>query len=136
MPFVRISLKTGKSSEYLKNISESVHESLVNIFGIPELDKFQVIYEVEASNIIFAKNDLIYLNTPTGNIGFFTGFLLGIMVGAVIGALGGMMDQGSMLILMPSGPLFWAIVGAFIGSIVGALYGAFSGSSSQDVNSL
>lgn len=65
----------------------------------------------------------------------FSGFLLGILVGAVIGALGGMMDQGSMLILMPSGPPFWAIVGtlvgAFVGGIVGTLYGAFSGSSSQ-----
>lgn len=66
----------------------------------------------------------------------FTGFLLGIMVGAVIGALGGLMDQGSMMILMPSGSPFWAVVGAFGGSIVGTLYGAFSGSSSQDVTSL
>jgi hypothetical protein len=60
----------------------------------------------------------------------FFGFLLGIPVGAVIGALGGTMDRGSMLILMPSGPAFWAIVGAFVGSIAGALYGAFSRSSS------
>jgi membrane associated rhomboid family serine protease len=66
----------------------------------------------------------------------FAGFLLGIVVGAVIGALGGTMDKGSMMILMPSGPPFWAIVGAFFGSIVGALYGAFSRSSSQDVTSL
>jgi len=70
----------------------------------------------------------------------FAGFLLGIVAGAVIGALGGTMDQGSTLILMPSGPPFWAIVGAivgaFVGTIVGILYGAFSGSSSQDVTSL
>ena len=65
----------------------------------------------------------------------FTGFLLGIVIGAVIGALGGLLDQGSMMILMPSGPPFWSIVGAFVGSIVGALYGAFSGSSSKDVPS-
>jgi len=61
---------------------------------------------------------------------------LGIVVGAVIGALGGILDQGSMMILMPSGPPFCAIIGAFVGSIVGALYGAFSGSSSKDVTSL
>ena len=66
----------------------------------------------------------------------FTGFLLGIVVGAVIGALGGTMDHGSTMILMPSGPPFWAIVGAFVGSIVGTLYGAFSRSSSQDVTSI
>jgi hypothetical protein len=65
----------------------------------------------------------------------FAGFLWGIVVGAVIGALGGTMDRGSMMILMPSGPPFWAIVGAFVGSIVGALYGALSGLSSQDTTS-
>ena len=66
----------------------------------------------------------------------FAGFFLGIVVGAVIGALGRLLDQGSMFILMPSGPAFWSIVGAFVGSIVGALYGALSGSSSKDVPSL
>jgi hypothetical protein len=66
----------------------------------------------------------------------FAGFLWGIVVGAVIGALGGTMDQGSMMILMPSGPPFWGIVGAFVGSIVGALYGALSGLSRQDATSL
>ena len=59
------------------------------------------------------------------------GFLWGIVVGAVIGALGGTLDQGSTMILMPSGPPFWAIVGAFVGSIVGTLYGVFSGIFSQ-----
>lgn len=53
-------------------------------------------------------------------------FLLGGMVGAFIGALGGLMDRGSMMILMPSGSSFWAIFGAFFGSIAGAMYGAFS----------
>ena len=61
----------------------------------------------------------------------FTGFLVGAAVGAAIGALGGTMDQGSTLILMPSGPPFWGIIGAFFGSIVGALYGALTRSSSQ-----
>ena len=56
----------------------------------------------------------------------FAWFLLGGLIGAMIGALGGMLDRGSMMILMPSGSAFWAIVGAFFGSIVGALYGAFS----------
>lgn len=53
-------------------------------------------------------------------------FLLGALVGAILGALGGLLDRGSMMILMPSGSPFWAIVGAFLVSIAGALYGAFS----------
>lgn len=56
----------------------------------------------------------------------FAWFLLGGLVGAIIGALGGMLDRGSIMILLPSGNPFWAIVGAFFGSIAGALYGAFS----------
>ena len=63
----------------------------------------------------------------------FAGFLLGMVVGALIGALGGTLDRGSMFILVPSGPPFWAIFGAFVGSIAGTLYGAFSKLSSQEV---
>lgn len=53
-------------------------------------------------------------------------FLLGGVFGAILGALGGLMDSGSMMILMPSGSVFWAIIGAFFGCIFGAVYGAFS----------
>ena len=63
----------------------------------------------------------------------FAGFLLGMVVGALIGALGGTLDRGSMFILVPSGPPFWAIVGAFFGGIAGTLYGAFSKLSSREV---
>lgn len=52
------------------------------------------------------------------------GFFLGLVGGAVLGALGGTLDHGSTMILMPSGPPFWALVGATAGSFVGALYGA------------
>jgi hypothetical protein len=54
----------------------------------------------------------------------FAGFFLGGFIGLVVGALGGLMDRGSMFILVPSGPPFWAIVGALVGSILGALCGA------------
>ena len=63
----------------------------------------------------------------------FAGFLLGMVVGALMGALGGTLDRGSMFILVPSGPPFWAIFGAFVGSIAGIFYGAFSKLSPQDV---
>lgn len=56
----------------------------------------------------------------------FAGFLLGIPSGAIAGALGGMLDRGSMFILVPSGPPFWAIIGAMAGGIVGALAGALA----------
>ena len=61
----------------------------------------------------------------------FACFLGGGILGAIIGAIGGLMEGGSMMILMPSGPLLWAIIGGFFGCIAGALYGAFSKSPPQ-----
>jgi gas vesicle protein len=51
------------------------------------------------------------------------GFLWGILAGGVMGALGGLFDRGSMVILAPSGPVFWSLFGAFIGAIVGPIAG-------------
>jgi hypothetical protein len=45
-----------------------------------------------------------------------------------------MLDRGSMMILVPSGNPFWAMVGAFVGSIVGALYGLISRPPSRGVS--
>ena len=61
MPFVKISLKTGKSKDYKKAISDSIHDSLVNIFAIPKLDRFQVITEVTEENIIYPSS---YMSIP------------------------------------------------------------------------
>ena len=58
--------------------------------------------------------------------------MLGGLIGSIVGAIGGLMDRGSMMILMPSGPPFWAVVGAFFGTIAGAIYGAFSKLPPQD----
>jgi hypothetical protein len=66
----------------------------------------------------------------------FSWFLWGGLIGAIIGAIGGIFDRGSMMILLPSGSVFWSIIGAFFGSIAGALYGAFSRIPSPDVRSI
>ena len=50
----------------------------------------------------------------------------GGVAGAIIGALGGLFDRGSLFILVPSGPLFWALFGAFCGCILGAVVGPFT----------
>lgn len=61
MPFVQISFIKGKSAKSKTNISNSIHQALVEEFGIPEPDKFQIINEVDESNIIFPPE---YLNIP------------------------------------------------------------------------
>jgi len=61
MPFVQIHLIKGKSSENLAAISNAVHQALVEEFHIPELDKFQVINELEEGKLIFPPE---YLGIP------------------------------------------------------------------------
>lgn len=61
MPYVQISLLKGRSKESIRNISNSIHQALVEEFKIPEFDKFQVINELEDGNIIFP---LEYLGIP------------------------------------------------------------------------
>jgi len=53
MPLVRISLRQGKTAEYRKKISDSVHRAMVESMNVPEHDKFQVITEC-------ADDDLVY----------------------------------------------------------------------------
>ena len=66
MPFVRISLLEGKSTEYRQAIGDSIHQALVQNFGIPELDRFQVIHEIARDNLIFPPH---YMDIPhTENI--------------------------------------------------------------------
>ena len=61
MPFVQITLLRGKPPEYVSDIVDSVHQALVEEFKIPELDKFQVVREVEPHQLIFPNS---YLGVP------------------------------------------------------------------------
>jgi phenylpyruvate tautomerase PptA (4-oxalocrotonate tautomerase family) len=76
MPFVQISILKGKSPESILNISNSIHQALVEEFGIPELDKFQVINEVNEGYLVYPpeylgiphSKDIIYIHI-TAKIG-------------------------------------------------------------------
>ena len=69
MPFVRISLTRGRPAELKRAVSEAIHRALMDVFGIPESDRFQVIEEVDPDNLIFPpaymgihhSADLIYI---------------------------------------------------------------------------
>ncbi len=61
-------------------------------------------------------------------------FVAGGLIGSIVGAIGGLMDGGSRMILMPSGSAFWAIVGGFFGCIAGVFYGAFSKLPARDAH--
>ncbi|WP_191488452.1 tautomerase family protein [Pseudomonas sp. FEN] len=61
MPFARISLLRGKSPEYLRQLSEGLHEALVENFEVPAADCFQVIHQHEVGELVF---DSHYLGGP------------------------------------------------------------------------
>lgn len=66
MPFVQINLAQHLTDEVKKNISSSIHESLVDVFKIPHDDFFQVIHEIRPADLLWPES---YMNIPhTGNM--------------------------------------------------------------------
>ena len=52
MPLVRIDLATGRTPEQVRAIADAIHTAIVAEYGIPERDRFQVITEHPAQQII------------------------------------------------------------------------------------
>lgn len=48
LPFVRIDIVKGHTSEYKKTFLESVHDALESALGIPDWDRFQRLCEIES----------------------------------------------------------------------------------------
>ena len=61
MPFAQISLLKGKSPQYLRAVSDSLHRAMVESFNVPEHDRFQVFHQVEPGELVFDRN---YLGGP------------------------------------------------------------------------
>lgn len=61
MPFVRISLRRGKSNEYLRALSASVHKAMTEAFEVPKDDLFHAIHQHEEHELIF---DPHYMGGP------------------------------------------------------------------------
>ena len=53
MPLVRISLREGKSEEYKKALADGVHRAMVEAIDAPEQDRFQIITEHSAGDLIY-----------------------------------------------------------------------------------
>jgi hypothetical protein len=61
MPFTRISLLKGKSPDYLRAVSDSLHRALVEAFDVPPDDRFQAIHQHEPGELVY---DRTYLGGP------------------------------------------------------------------------
>ena len=53
MPLVRIALREGTSAAYRRAIADGVHQAMVDALAIPADDRFQVISEHSADNLIY-----------------------------------------------------------------------------------
>lgn len=61
MPFARISLLKGKSPEYVRALSDSLHQALVDAFEVPPNDRFQAIHQHGPDELVFDRH---YLGGP------------------------------------------------------------------------
>ena len=52
MPLVRITLRRGKTPEFLREASNAVHDALVATANVPTDDRFHIIEEVDAGRLI------------------------------------------------------------------------------------
>ncbi|MGZ6124645.1 MAG: tautomerase family protein [Myxococcales bacterium] len=53
MPLVRIALRKGKSSEFRRALSDSIHGAMVETIKIPEQDRFQVLTEHDDAGLVY-----------------------------------------------------------------------------------
>lgn len=75
MPLVRLSLLKGKSPDYLRALSNGVHEALVEAYGIPQDDRFHLIHQHEAHEFVYDADylgihrtgDVVFIHIVAGN---------------------------------------------------------------------
>ncbi len=53
MPLVRISLREGKPEQYRKALADGVHQAMVEAIDAPAQDRFQIITEHSANDLIY-----------------------------------------------------------------------------------
>ncbi|MFT4173159.1 MAG: tautomerase family protein [Rhodocyclaceae bacterium] len=58
MPYVRISLLKGKPAAHVRAIADSLHQALVDAFGVPPKDRFQIVQQLAPDEFIFDRNYL------------------------------------------------------------------------------
>ena len=58
MPLVRISLVRGKRPAFRRQLGDAIHRALVETIEVPPLDRFQLITEHEAGDLVY---DSMYL---------------------------------------------------------------------------
>jgi len=58
MPFSRITLLRGKPPNYLRALSNSLHQAFVDSFDVPITDRFQAIHQLSPEEFVFDRHYL------------------------------------------------------------------------------
>jgi 4-oxalocrotonate tautomerase len=53
MPLVRITLAAGRTAAERRRIADAVHDALIATANVPAADRFQVVHEVPAENLVW-----------------------------------------------------------------------------------
>jgi 4-oxalocrotonate tautomerase len=67
MPLVRIDLLEGRSPEFLKTLSETIHSTMISHLSVLERDYFQIITEHKPYQLLFSR-DYLDLNRTDSHI--------------------------------------------------------------------
>lgn len=75
MPLVHISLLKGKSTEYIRAISDGVHQGLIEAFKVPPGDRFQLIHQHDPEGFVYdadylgihRTDDVVFIHIVAGN---------------------------------------------------------------------
>ena len=52
MPLIEITLRKGKSPEYVRSVADAIHEALVAQANVPPDDRFQIVHQVADTELI------------------------------------------------------------------------------------
>jgi phenylpyruvate tautomerase PptA (4-oxalocrotonate tautomerase family) len=58
MPFIRISMLKGRPPEEIRSIADGVHAALVDVYAVPEDDRFQIVEQLEPDALLYSKTYL------------------------------------------------------------------------------
>ncbi len=56
MPLVRVTMIKGKSPDYIKKMSDSIYDALVEAYQMTENDLFQIIEQLEPGDLIYDRH--------------------------------------------------------------------------------
>ena len=73
MPLVRIDMIEGRSEEQIKNVLDTIQGCVVEAFGVPETDRYQIVHEHKPGRMVFLDTGLGFKRSDEVlSIQFFT----------------------------------------------------------------